>query len=153
MEKEMERNGDIEELELNERESNNGYDLSAFTPSICNHQSRAGGGAGVMSIVNSKNGKRVTLSKNLVEHLGNPKSVQIGLSNHQIAVAEYFSDEYTSYSWCTGGAKSIIYSSELVKQLTDQYGLDFRNRTSITFAEVEYIEHEGKMIALITVHP
>lgn len=149
------------------------FDLSTFTPSVCNQPVKAFGEAGVLSIIHSKNGMRVTLSKELMEKLGNPVTVQIGLSDTQIVIAEYLGDGYTSYSFSKGDSKSsaksgatkddsasvavsctkkIIYRSELVKQLKERYQLDFSNRTSITFRDAVYTKVAGIPVACITVN-
>lgn len=126
-------------------------DLSEFTPSVCTQQGRLVEKAGVMSIVHSKNGMRVALSRELMERLHHPDTVQFGFSDHQIAISGYLGDPFTSYSMNHSGTKSIIYRSELVKQITDRYMLDFSNRTSITFTEVRYKENGVNPIALIQV--
>jgi len=143
---------ELEELEIDEiHEDDPDLDLSEFTPSVCNQKGKAGGKAGVLSVVNSNNGMRVVLSKELMEHLNYPKTVQVGLADHRIAISEYLGDDYTSYPMSKSGTKSIIYRSELVKQMTERYQLDFRDRTSITFSEVTYKELHGEPIALIKV--
>lgn len=147
---------DVEEVvNFETNESNNDdqeIDLSEFTPSVCSQQGRSVEKAGVLSVVYSKNGMRVVLSRELMERLNYPKTVQIGFSDHQIAIAEHLGDHYTSYPMSKSGAKSIIYRSELVKQIAERYRLDFRNRTSITLTEVKYKVNGGTTIAFINVN-
>ncbi|EJL46611.1 hypothetical protein T458_06045 [Brevibacillus panacihumi W25] len=126
-------------------------DLSDITPSVCHQQGRSVGKAGVMSIVHSKNGMRVALSQELMERLHHPKTVQIGYGEDRIAVSAYLGDQFTSYSMRESGTKSIIYRSELVKQITDRYDLDFSNRTSITFSDVTYKGQGKNTVAFIHV--
>ncbi len=45
----------------------------------------------------------------------------------------------------------IIYSAGIVKEITDLYKLDFSNKTSITFFDVEYVKYEDNVVAIITV--
>lgn len=124
-------------------------DLSGFTPSVSKQQRRETDKAGAISIVSSKNGTRVMLSRDVMKHLHHPETVQFGFSNQMIAIAEYLGDDYTSYSMRQSGTKSIVYSTELVKQITERYGLDFRNRTSITFWNVKYKQIGPKTVAFI----
>lgn len=141
------------DLETNESlDDDQEIDLSEFTPSVCSQKGRSVEKAGVLSVVYSKNGMRVVLSRELMERLNYPKTVQIGFSDHQIAIAEHLGDHYTSYPMSKSGAKSIIYRSELVKQIAERYRLDFRNRTSITLTEVKYKVNGGTTIAFINVN-
>ncbi|WJQ81021.1 hypothetical protein [Brevibacillus brevis] len=143
---------DGEEVDRNESsEDIDSLDLSEFTPSICEQPGRALRQSGVISVVNSKNGVRVALSKELIERLSHPKTIQIGFSDHLIAISENLGDRYTSYTMQKSGSKSIIYRSKLVKQITEKYRLDFSNRTSVTFTEVSYKSLGGKIVALISV--
>lgn len=139
-----------EQIELSQDEQ--GVDLSEFTPSVCEQLGRAFGEAGVLSIVNSKkNGKRVSLSRELMEQLANTETVQIGFTDQLIAISEYLGDQYTSYMLRKSGSKSIIYSSELVKQITEKYHLNFTNRTSFTFTEASYKSQGDKKIAFVNI--
>lgn len=144
---------ELEELEIDDiHEDDPDLDLSEFTPSVCNQKGKAGGKAGVLSVVNSNNGMRVVLSKELMEHLNYPKTVQVGLADHRIAISEYLGDDYTSYPMSKSGTKSIIYRSELVKQMTERYQLDFSHRTSITLVDVKYKSNGRNTIAFIKVN-
>ncbi|WP_419877956.1 hypothetical protein [Brevibacillus centrosporus] len=141
-----------DDLEVGESvDDDQDIDLSEFTPSVCNQQGRTVSKAGAMSVVSSKNGTRVALSQGVIEHLHHPDSIQIGFSDHQIAIAKHLGDHYTSYSMKQSGTKSIIYCKELVKQITERYGLDFRNRTSITLSEVKYVGNGNSTVAFIQV--
>lgn len=143
---------DGEEVDRNDSsQDDDNLDLSEFTPSVCEQMGRTVGQSGVMSVVNSKSGVRVTLSKELLEHLDHPKTIQIGFSDHLIAISENLGDQYTSYTMQKSGPKNIIYRSELVKQITEKYQLNFSNRTSITFTEVSYKSLGNRMIALVSV--
>ncbi|WP_108668944.1 hypothetical protein [Peribacillus acanthi] len=138
--------------QVKEDEEETELDLSAFIPSVSSQSNRVIGEAGIMSVIYSKNGMRVVPSKDLMEQLGNPKTVQVGLSDYHIAMAEYLGDDFTSYPcWSKSGAKSVIYRSELVRQIKDHFELDFQDRTSITFAKAIYKTNNGKPIALIEV--
>jgi hypothetical protein len=128
------------------------FDVSLLTPSACSQKERTAGKAGVMSIVHSKNGMRVALSKELMQRLGHPESVQIGYLNGQIAVSSHLGDAFTSYPLRQSGTKRIIYRAELVKEITDRFQLDFHERTSITFREASYKKKGNSVIALIKVN-
>jgi len=48
-------------------------------------------------------------------------------------------------------SKGVIYSAGIVKEITDLYKLDFSNKTSITFFDVEYVKYEENVVAIIKV--
>lgn len=142
--------GQSEEQESEEQEELEDIDLAEFEPSVSNPVKRIPD-AGVLSIVNSNNGKRVVISSDVMEKMQKPTTVQIGYSKDAIAISRELGSQYTPYTLKKSGAKSIIYCTELVKQITDYYGLDFSDRTSITFSDVTYRTLNGRIVALISV--
>lgn len=108
--------------------------------------------AGVMSVINSvKNGKRVSISREIMNKIGQLDSVQMGFMKNGIVIGQYLSDTNTSYQLRTKGAKKLIYSKGLVEQITEYFSLDFSNRTSITFHEATYQKLDGNIVAVINV--
>ena len=47
--------------------------------------------------------------------------------------------------------KGIIYCSELVLEITKLYNLDFSDRTSITFDNIQYQSIQGVNVAIVKV--
>lgn len=125
--------------------------LKAAIASTSKSISRASGEAGVMSIVKAKTGNRQTLSKELLQELNNPERVQIAFTEGSVIIGERLPNNNSSFNVKISGAKGIIYSSQLVKEITDWFELDFSNRTSITFNEVEYILNEEYPVAIIKI--
>ncbi|MCT4508654.1 MAG: hypothetical protein N4A48_07815, partial [Tepidibacter sp.] len=108
--------------------------------------------AGVISIINSKsNGKRISLSKELMDKLDNPSRVQFAFSENSIAIGVGFLDEVPDYKINESKTKGLIYASKLVEEITEEFELDFSDRTSITFHDVEYIDEENICIAIIKI--
>lgn len=83
--------------------------------------------------------------------MNNPKYISISLSRDSFAIGEELPNNNNLLNIKTDNGKAVIYSSELISEITDKYGLDFSNRTSITFSDVEYIQHNGFTIAIIKV--
>lgn len=149
---ELERldNREVKEVIIdNIQETNKNYDLERFQPASSKTTSRSNSIAGVMSVVNSNCGKRVTLSKDLMDKLNNPNKVTMSFSEESIAIGVTLPNNNNQLTIKLSGKKGVIYSSGIVSEITDKYGLDFSNRTSVTFSEVEYIENEGCTIAII----
>ncbi|SHH78937.1 hypothetical protein SAMN02745135_02139 [Caloranaerobacter azorensis DSM 13643] len=112
-----------------------------------------GKGAAAMSVVNSKNGMRVTLGAEVYRRINSPDKIQIAFSIDEIAVFEslpenenYFKPRITGKS-----KKVIIYSADLVREITDKYGLEFNNKVSYSFYDVRYVTENDITIALIKV--
>jgi hypothetical protein len=99
---------------------------------------------GVASAINSKaNGKRFTLSKELMELLGNPESVEIGFTDIGIVLSKKLPENGAEFRIRKCGNKGVIYSSSLVQEITEQFDLDFSDKVSITFVDAEELEVEG----------
>jgi len=141
---------DIDQPDEEENLEYTGFDMNDFAPSVSNLVNRIPE-AGILSVINSTNGKRVVISPQVIDNIDNPSIVQIGYSDQAIAIGSHLGVGFTSYPLNKSGAKSIIYRTELVKQITENYDLDFTNRTSITFADVMYHKNNGHTVALISV--
>lgn len=107
--------------------------------------------SGVISVINSRNGKRITISKDVMSKLNNPKMLSISFSDDSLAIAEILPNNDNLLTVKNCGRKVVIYSSGLVSEITDKYGLDFSNRTSITFSEVNYFQSNGYTVATIKI--
>ncbi|WDH82264.1 hypothetical protein [Paenibacillus urinalis] len=157
---------ELDEEELDEDDSNEGesyeddqeddvlnFDISDLTPSKSNQVKRTISAAGVLSIVNSDNGKRVVISSGVAGKLQLAETVQIGYAPNFIVIAVELGEGYTSYELKKYGAKKVVYSSGLVQEVTNYHQLDFSGRTSITFSKVTYKTMQGKKAAFIHVNP
>jgi len=99
---------------------------------------------GVCTVISSqKNGKRVTLSKEIMELLNNPASIEIGFTKDGIVVATELPENGEEFSLGKIGNKGVIYSSQLVEEITELFHLDFQDRVSITFTEAEEVNDES----------
>lgn len=127
------------------------YNLENFIASTSKTISKTSTEAGVMSVINSKNSRRITLDKDLMSELSNPEMISISFSDDSIAIAEKLPNNDNLLKVRKSGGKGVIYSAGLVSEITNKYMLDFSNRTSITFSDVEYIQLNGFTIAIIKV--
>lgn len=127
------------------------YNLDNFTASTSKTISKVSAEAGAMSLINSKNGRRISLSKDVMNELNNAEELSISFSDDSIAVAERLPNNDNSLKVNRSGNKGVIYSAGLVSEITDKYGLDFSNRTSITFTEVNYVKSNGYTVAIIKI--
>ena len=107
---------------------------------------------GVISLVNTKSGKRLIIAKSLIGNINNPIKVVIGLSKNKLAIGEKLPANENYFTVKDYKGKGVIYSADLVKEISEKFKLDFSNRTTITFEEVEYIEYEDTTVAIITIN-
>lgn len=105
-----------------------------------------------VTIVNTtKNGKRVTLSKEVVEKLDRPESLQVGFGDGQLILGNNIlpndSPNYkVSYTEKSG---ANIYAGGLVGEITEEFDLDFNGITSISFSKVSYTKAANCTIAVV----
>ncbi|MED0665947.1 hypothetical protein P4T04_06400 [Bacillus badius] len=125
------------------------FDFSELVPSVSKPVNRIPD-AGVLSVVNSKNGNRVSIASEVNNRLNEPNSVQVGFTEESMVIGQYLGEGYTSYDLKGQGTKRHIYSKELVEQITSHYQLDFRERTSITFSAATYQKLNGNIVAVIS---
>lgn len=126
-------------------------DLDLFKPSESKVRRKGIAEAGVMSIVNAKTGKRIMISREIMEKLNKPERVVISFAEDKIAIGEQLPNNYNYINIKVLKSKGVIYSAGIVKEITDLYELDFSNKTSITFFDVEYVKYEDNVVAIITV--
>lgn len=127
--------------------------LKDATQSKSKSKSKAAGEAGVLSIINAETGVRLVFAKTVSKALGFPEKIQISYDKYKknIIVGEHLMDNENSYSLRKSGNKSIVYSKRLVEEITEAMELDFSDRTSITFQEVEYQNDEHYSVAIIEI--
>lgn len=119
----IEENNDIKES----------VDLDLFKPSESKIRNKGIAEAGVMSIVSAKTGKRVVISKEVMEKLNKPEKIVMSFAEDKIAIGEQLPNNDNYINIKVLKSKGVIYSSGIVKEITDFYKLDFGNKTSITF--------------------
>ena len=105
---------------------------------------------GVLTIVNSeKHGKRVVFSESFIETMELEDTVNIGFDGDKLLVAKNVTEE-GRYRLYKHGKKSVVYSAELVRKITEIMGLDFRDRVSRTLSDVDVTEYEGNQVAVFS---
>lgn len=149
--KDTDANNDEEQPQLEQLEDAS-FLLEELLPSVSNPVNRIPA-PGAVSIVNSeKNGKRVSIAAKVHDKLNEPETLQVGFIENNMVLAECLGDGYTSYSLKKQGAKHIVYSKDLVEQITEHCELDFTDRTSITFYKATYQRLNGQIIAIISMN-
>lgn len=143
-----------EEMVTNEQghetEAVNSYSGYNFKPVASKQASKIAGIPSAISIVNTANhGKRITLSGGLVERIGSPEAVQIAVNEEGIVVGAELPNNETYFTLKQIGRKGVVYSSELVEELTSLFNLDFNDRSSVSFYDVTYLTLDDAEVAFV----
>lgn len=107
------------------------------------------GKAGAISIVNADTGKRITIAKECYSAIGNPSKIQFALNENSFIIGEKVLEDNNDFNVKVSNGKAIIYSSALVKEITENFNLDFSNKTSLTFSDVQYSNTDGVEIMIV----
>ncbi|MTV49617.1 hypothetical protein GJ688_11575 [Heliobacillus mobilis] len=127
-------------------------DLASFCAPIGTSVSKTTRMSGVLSVINTKkNGKRITLSSELMARLNDPETVQFAFREDQIAIAEKLPNNETSFGLKRCGSRSIVYAAKLVEEVTQRFQIDFCERTTYTFQDVIFTEFDGYPVAVVSV--
>lgn len=126
-------------------------DLTKLRPAKSRSFSRETTEAGVISIINSNCGKRISLSKKLLQNLNYPKTLKFSFTEEGIVIAADLPGNDISFLIKESRNKFLIYSAPLVTEITSAFGLDFTKKTSMTFYEVIYSTIDEIPVAIITI--
>lgn len=105
-----------------------------------------------LAIVNTeKNGKRVKISKNVIEGLGikytEEAKIDIAFTSDSVVLSKELEGVGETFHMSKDRS---IYSKDLVEEITDRFELDFTGVSTVSFSETEYQElANGCLVALI----
>lgn len=106
-------------------------------------------GNGVMTVINSNsNGKRFIFSNSVIRYLDNPDSIEIGFTEDSVVASYKLPENGQRFNLRKSGNKGVLYSYQLVKEITELFDLDFSNRVSMTFNDAEYIDLDYPMVKI-----
>ena len=120
-------------------------------------QQVSGNGSGKysVSVVNSDgNGKRITLSKSLVEELGLDGHISlIPLKQERVLMlAKTLPFPRASNIELTSKDKRTAYHAEAVKLIVTAFNLNYSGgKTSMSFSDITFTEHNGISVAIVTI--
>lgn len=121
-----------------------------YRPSVSRQSSRTTSKKGAVTVVSTKgNGKRVAIDQEVINKIGSPERVQIALNDVAIAIGERVTPDDNYFNLRKAVNKAVIYSSQLVAELTEAFELDFTKTTSISFQDVSYQKVGSRDIAIV----
>jgi hypothetical protein len=119
-----------------------------FEPARSVHSSKDAD-ACVLTIVNTANGKRVIFAASLLEEIGLPKAVDIMFNAEGMAIISG-----SKFKLREADKKGIIYSSQLVEEITERFTLDFSgSKISISFPELRILPNGDNCAAFVPLRP
>lgn len=106
-----------------------------------------------VSIVNSINGKRLSFSKALCKDVGLTDRVYLlpVAEQGKLLIANNAISSKASNGSLSGQEKKICYSAILVNMITNAFKLDFSNKTSMAFTDIEYDTVNGIKVAIVNI--
>ena len=87
-------NSTEKERVMDTKEAKTITDLNQFKASESKTVNRNNNGEGIMSVVNAKTGKRITLSRQLMDKLNNPERIVISFNHNKIAIAKQLPNKW-----------------------------------------------------------
>ncbi|WP_195617296.1 MULTISPECIES: hypothetical protein [Clostridium] len=124
--------------------------LETFIPPHSKGVRKKSAGGGI-SVVNAKTGKRVAVSKSILDYVGVVDKIQFAFSDNEIAVGKDLPNNDNYFTIKISKSKGNVYSTGLVSEITELYDLDFKDKTSITFDDIQYQNIQGVNIAIIKI--
>jgi hypothetical protein len=98
---------------------------------------RRNGALGISVVNTERNGKRVKLTQALLEGLGSPKELQFVPDGEYLIIGPKIPYSTEAVYFSSGKGSNIIYDAGFVQYLTKRFKLDFSERTSFAFKDVE----------------
>ncbi|CBH22634.1 protein of unknown function [Acetoanaerobium sticklandii] len=150
-EKEAFENPPIDTVETDAGKSLDDF-LSGYRATKSEHKSKESSESGVMSVIYSDNGKRITFPVDFCEELGVEDKLQIAIGSDTILVGQELPSNEIYYSLKKQGRKKIIYSAKLVGELVEAFNLDYSDGSvSKTFSQVEHKSFDELKVAVIKI--
>ena len=112
---------------------------------------RRKGFKGVLSIVNSKNGKKLSISQEVVDTCRLGDEICIYFADGSLVISDKIQDSEVTFFTKASGTKLLVYSAGLVDEISKRYNLDFTDISCITFWEVEYFDIDNVVAAVIKI--
>jgi|GEM_PF-4750273 hypothetical protein len=128
--------------------SNAPLDLSQSKPMEAKNSRR--GKISVCIVNTTSNGKRIKLSRELMEKLDNPSEIQFRILDEKIVIGSNLDVNEESFKF-SKTAVGTIYNSSIVANFTEVLHLDFANVTSITLSNIKFRKGETKDGEIISV--
>lgn len=93
----------------------------------------------VLTIISTMdNGNRISIAEEVIETIGSSLKVQVAIYDDGVAISRNIPNTNNHFNLRKNGKKFVIYSKELVNEISETFELDFSNRSSISFQEESF---------------
>ncbi len=125
-------------------------DLGKFTPLDVadKEKKKRGGRKGALTIICSKNGNRLMISKELAEILDLTSAVKMGFIDKDLVLGKCLPGNSNEFSLKKQGEKLIVYSAEAVRLIAQTQQISFENCVSFTWYEPLLDDYENSPVAI-----
>lgn len=121
------------------------------TPCLAKNSIRATSNKSGFSVVKAQTGNRATIAKQGYEHLGNPSTLQFAFSDTSVIIGANLPNNDNDFNVKDSNGKAIVYSTPLVTEIAEAFELDFSNRTSMTFGDIQYTTSEDSPVLIVKI--
>lgn len=108
-----------------------------------------GGRKGVLTLICSKNGNRLMISKELAETLGLTDTVKIGFIGNKLVLGKHLPGDSNEFSLKKQGKKLVVYSAEVVQKIVKILDLEFNGKVSKTWYKPLLDEYDNSPVAIL----
>ncbi|MDR3596449.1 amidophosphoribosyltransferase [Clostridium sp.] len=121
------------------------------TPCSAKNIIRATSNKGGFSVVKAQSGNRATIAKQGYEHLGKPRALQFAFTDTSVIIGANLPNNNNDFNVKDSNGKAIVYSTPLVREIAEAFELDFDNRTSMTFGDIQYTNSENSPVIIVKI--
>jgi hypothetical protein len=121
------------------------------TPCSAKNIIRATSNKGGFSIVKAKSGNRTTIAKQGYEYLGKPNTLQFAFSDTSIIIGVNLPNNDNDFNVKDSNGKAIVYSTPLATKIAKTFELNFDNRTTMTFGDIQYTNSEDSPVIIVKI--
>jgi hypothetical protein len=121
------------------------------TPCSAKNSTRAISNKGGFSVIKAQTGNRITIAKQGYEHIGKPNTLQFAFTDTSVIIGANLPNNNNDFNVKESNGKAIVYSTPLVTEIAKAFELDFTNRTSMTFGDIEYTNSEGSPVIIVKI--
>lgn len=99
------------------------------------------------------NGKRISLSKSLKQALDLGKSFSLTANKkaRKVFIAKNLPSPNAVECKFSDRATNVCYNSSIVESIVEMFDLDYNGRVSRTFSDIEIVDHDGIIFAVINI--
>lgn len=150
---ELELESKVENTSMVNEEQEEELNLSEFVSVTgASKRSSKGRARGGLSIVKASTGQRISLCRDIWEHLDLTHRLQFRVSQDYLLVSPVIDENDMIWNLPDNAEKAILYRAGLVNSLAESYQLDFNDKSSLSFTKYQKKYYQGYPVVLIQMH-